>query len=71
MGRLAGKVAIVTGAAQGLGLSLVALFEREGAKVVGVDIQEDKIKGAMEAFGDNVVGMALNVASDEGWQEVI
>lgn len=25
----------------------------------------------MEAFGDNVVGMALNVASDEGWQEVI
>jgi 3-oxoacyl-[acyl-carrier protein] reductase len=37
-GRLAGKIAIVTGAASGIGQAAVALFTREGAKVVAVDM---------------------------------
>jgi NAD(P)-dependent dehydrogenase (short-subunit alcohol dehydrogenase family) len=37
-GRLSGKVAIVTGAASGIGLAAAALFRREGAEVVGSDI---------------------------------
>ena len=37
-GRLAGKVAIVTGAASGIGLAAAELFRREGATVVGSDI---------------------------------
>jgi NAD(P)-dependent dehydrogenase (short-subunit alcohol dehydrogenase family) len=37
-GRLSGKVAIVTGAASGIGLAAVELFRREGATVVGSDI---------------------------------
>jgi NAD(P)-dependent dehydrogenase (short-subunit alcohol dehydrogenase family) len=39
-GRLDGKVAVVTGAAGGIGAATVEAFQREGAKVVGVDLQE-------------------------------
>jgi NAD(P)-dependent dehydrogenase (short-subunit alcohol dehydrogenase family) len=38
MGALAGKVALVTGAASGIGLACVARFVREGARVVGLDV---------------------------------
>ena len=41
MGQLAGKVAIITGAAQGLGEALVKRFIEEGASVVGVDLNEE------------------------------
>jgi NAD(P)-dependent dehydrogenase (short-subunit alcohol dehydrogenase family) len=40
MGRLEGKVAIVTGAASGIGKAAVALFRSEGATVVGADVTE-------------------------------
>jgi NAD(P)-dependent dehydrogenase (short-subunit alcohol dehydrogenase family) len=39
-GRLEGKVAVVTGAAGGIGAATVAVFQREGATVVGVDLLE-------------------------------
>ena len=40
-GRLAGRVCVVTGASGGIGAATVALFEREGATVVGMDLQTD------------------------------
>src|SRR5215203_5507589 len=40
MARLAGKVAIVTGAASGIGKAAVELFRSEGAKVVGADVAD-------------------------------
>jgi 3-oxoacyl-[acyl-carrier protein] reductase len=45
-GRLAGKIAIVTGAASGIGQAAVALFAREGAKVVAVDVNTVRASAA-------------------------
>jgi len=42
MGRLEGKVAVVTGAASGIGRAAVDLFVAEGARVIAADIQDDK-----------------------------
>ena len=39
-GRLKGKVCVITGAAGGIGAATAALFAREGARVVGVDLVE-------------------------------
>ena len=51
-GRLEGKVAVVTGAASGIGRGTVELFVREGAKVVGADLQDDKGARMAEELGD-------------------
>ena len=42
--RLAGKIAIVTGAAGGMGEASALLFAREGAKVAAVDLDEANVK---------------------------
>lgn len=68
MGRLAGKVAIVTGGASGIGEGIVDLFSKEGASVIAADINDEALK-KVEAK-NNVHGMKLNVASDEEWAAV-
>jgi NAD(P)-dependent dehydrogenase (short-subunit alcohol dehydrogenase family) len=57
-GRLDGKVCVVTGASGGIGAATVALFQEEGAKVVGVDLQDG-------APGD------LSIAADVGSQNEV
>ena len=42
MARLAGKIAIVTGAASGIGKATVELFRSEGATVVGADVGDGR-----------------------------
>jgi len=52
--RLEGKVAVITGAASGIGRGTVELFVKEGAKVVAADVQDDKGARLEEEFGKAV-----------------
>jgi NAD(P)-dependent dehydrogenase (short-subunit alcohol dehydrogenase family) len=72
--RLSGKVAIVTGAANGMGQSEAMIFAREGAKVAVADVLEaegrqvaDKIKAA----GGQATFVKLDVASEAGWEKAV
>lgn len=58
---LNGKVAVVTGAASGLGLATCKALAAGGAKVVGFDIDADRLK---EALGPQMLGFAMNVADE-------
>lgn len=70
MKRLEGKVAIVTGAASGMGESTSRRFIEEGAKVVLADIADEGQQIADE-LGENAVFMKLDVADEENWNEVV
>jgi NAD(P)-dependent dehydrogenase (short-subunit alcohol dehydrogenase family) len=66
-GRLAGKVAIVTGAASGIGRATALALAREGAAVVVADLNADgakRVAGEIEAAGGRAVGQAADVSSE-------
>jgi 3alpha(or 20beta)-hydroxysteroid dehydrogenase len=70
MGRLDGKVAIVTGGARGQGAAEVRLFAAEGARVVISDVLVDEGK-ALAADLENVVFTRHDVSSEEEWDAAI
>lgn len=71
MERLKGKVAIVTGAAQGMGETHVRLMAAEGAKIVMTDLNERDGQRIADELGDGVVFCAQDVVDPEGWQRVV
>ncbi len=62
-GRLAGKVAVVTGAGSGIGLATVRRFAAEGAHVVCADVDEASGKAAAEEVGGKFI--AVDVTSED------
>ncbi|MGO1543340.1 MAG: SDR family NAD(P)-dependent oxidoreductase [Gulosibacter sp.] len=74
MGRLTDKVAIITGAASGMGLAGAQIFAKEGAKVVMTDVTEDALEresAALKETGASVLALRLDVADDQNWTEVV
>ena len=70
-GRLAGKVAIVTGAGSGIGAACAKRFVEEGAKVFGTDINFDAVKDMADALGPDAFPWKHDVASEDEWRGVI
>lgn len=69
--RLQGKVAIVTGAASGMGAATARLFAREGAKVVVADMLEHEGRGIAGEIGAAAAFERLDVADEANWQAVV
>jgi len=69
MGRLDGKVAIVTGGARGQGGAEAALFRAECAEVVVTDVLVDDGRAHAEAIG--ALFLTHDVRSEEEWAEVV
>ena len=69
--RLAGKVAIVTGGASGIGESTSHVFVREGANVVIGDIDEARGNALASELGDDAVFQVLDVTSESAWDAAV
>ena len=74
MGRLEGKVAVITGAASGMGADEARLFAQEGARVVLTDLSEDdghRVEADIGEAGGDALFIRADVTSEEDWTKVI
>ena len=69
--RLAGKVAIISGAAFGMGAATARLFAREGAKVVIADVLEHEGRQVADAISASAPFEPLDVTKEESWPAVV
>lgn len=72
--RLAGKVALISGGARGMGAAEARLFAREGARVVIGDILDAEgraVEGDVRASGGEAVYVSLDVTSERDWEQAV
>lgn len=70
MGRLAGRIAIVTGAASGIGAASVRLFASEGAQVLAVDRPEAGLQ-SLHWDNDAIAAVEADITADESPRQII
>jgi NAD(P)-dependent dehydrogenase (short-subunit alcohol dehydrogenase family) len=74
MGKLDGKVALISGGARGQGAAEAETFVREGARVVFGDVRDDEgktVEAAIRASGGDAVYVHLDVTSEADWQHAV
>ena len=71
MGRVVGKIAIISGAASGMGKADAKLLASEGAKVVVADLNEADGQAVADDIGENAVFMRLDVTDEANWEQVV
>ncbi|KQZ74925.1 SDR family oxidoreductase [Nocardioides sp. Root151] len=71
MGKLEGRVAIVTGGARGMGASHVRGLLREGARVVFGDVLEDEGRLLEKELGEDCRFLPHDATSEEGWAAIV
>ena len=69
--RLKNKIALITGAASGIGRAIALLFAEEGARVVVTDIDDEKGRKVVAEIGNNAVYFHHDVASESEWKKVM
>lgn len=70
MGRVSGKVAIITGAASGVGKEDAILLAREGAKVVLTDVNVEAGEALARQIGEDALFLRHDIASEDDWKAV-
>ena len=70
-GRLEGKIALITGAARGLGEADAKLFARHGAKVILADVDEETGQHVALEIGDHASFVRLDVTDEDNWRKVV
>ncbi|MBP9593087.1 MAG: glucose 1-dehydrogenase [Steroidobacteraceae bacterium] len=70
MARLTGKVAIVTGAARGMGAAIARRFVEEGATVALTDILPD-VETTAQAIGPSATAYRHDVTNEARWREIV
>jgi 3-oxoacyl-[acyl-carrier protein] reductase len=74
MGQLDGKVAIITGAGSGMGKSSAILFAKEGASVVGADVNEEAVKATISgitADGGKAIAVKTDISDEESVKALV
>jgi 3alpha(or 20beta)-hydroxysteroid dehydrogenase len=73
MGRLDGKIAIVTGMARGTGEEIMRVFAREGACVLGLDLRDDLARAVVTEIGagDRLAYRHCDVTSPSDWEAAV
>jgi len=71
VGRVDGKVALISGGARGMGASHARLLVEEGAKVVIGDILDDEGKALADEIGEAARYVHLDVTQPEQWDAAV
>ncbi len=71
MGRMSGKVALVTGGAEGIGAAVGRLIVAEGGSVMLCDVQLDKANALAEELGEKAAAFELDVRDLGQWQKAV